>query len=179
MNNDDMSLSIHERQNNEIRKVKETNRMHEMRRKDRQLEDAEIGKILEKNQYGILSTVGQDGMPYGVPLTYIYDKGNIYFHSALEGHKLDNIAYSKKASFCVVGSTEILPGQFSTRYESVIAFGEIHELKDEEKETVLLKVVERYSEEYIEKGMKYIKGAEAKARVFYLKVDKITGKARR
>lgn len=153
--------------------------MYQMRRKDRQLKTEEIDRILESNQFGILSTVGEDGMPYGVPLTYLYEDGNIYFHSALEGHKLDNIAFHKKASFCVVGPTEILPEQFSTRYESVIAFGEITELADEEKEGVLSKVVERYSSEFRDKGAKYIKAAESRARVFCLHVSYITGKARR
>ena len=106
--------------------------MYKMRRKDRQLEDADTIDVLKRNQYGILSTVDKDGMPYGVPLTYIYDGGNIYFHSAVEGHKLNNISFNKKVSFCVVGPTKILPEQFSTRYESAIAFGEVHELIGEE-----------------------------------------------
>ena len=78
-----------------------------------------------------------------------------------------------------MSGVEILPEQFSTRYESVIAFGEINELSGAEKEAILLKVVERYSSEFLEKGMKYIKAASAKARVFCLKTDRITGKARK
>lgn len=153
--------------------------MYKMRRKDRQLEDADTIDVLKRNQYGILSTVDKDGMPYGVPLTYIYDGGNIYFHSAVEGHKLNNISFNKKVSFCVVGPTEILPEQFSTRYESAIAFGEVHELIGEEKIAVLMKVVERYSPEFREKEMKYIKAAEARARVFCINVDRMTGKSRK
>lgn len=153
--------------------------MHQMRRKDRQLGEEEINMIMEHNQYGVLSTIGKDGMPYGVPLTYIYDGTRIYFHSAVEGHKLENITFNQKASFCVVGSTEILPEQFSTRYESVIAFGEMKELLDEEKEAVLVKVVERYSADFREKGLKYIQAAKARARVFCLQIDKITGKIRK
>lgn len=150
-----------------------------MRRQDRQLEESEIIRILEQNEYGVLSTIGEDGYPYGVPITYIYEDGRIYFHCAAEGHKLENIAYSKKVSFCVVGSTEILPEQFSTRYESVIVFGEATELLEEEKEDVLKKVVERFSSEFREKGAKYIKGASKRARVFCLQIHEMTGKARR
>lgn len=153
--------------------------MYKMRRKDRQLRDEDTIEVLQRNQYGVLSTVDKDGMPYGVPLTYVYDEGKIYFHSAVEGHKLDNINFNKKVSFCVVGSTEILPEQFSTRYESVIAFGEVHELTGEEKINMLMKVVERYSPEFYEKGMKYIHAAEGRARVFCIEVDKMTGKSRK
>ena len=153
--------------------------MYKMRRKDRQLGNEDTIEILQHNQYGILSTVDKEGMPYGVPLTYVYDEGKIYFHSAVEGHKLDNINFNKKVSFCVVGPTEILPEQFSTRYESAIAFGEVHELIGEEKIAVLMKVVERYSPEFREKEMKYIKAAEARARVFCINVDRMTGKSRK
>ena len=64
----------------------------------------------------------------GIPLTYIYEDERIYFHSAPEGHKLDNIDYCNKTSFCVIGNTELLPEQSSTKYECVIAFGDIQEL---------------------------------------------------
>ena len=153
--------------------------MHNMRRKDRQLEENEIKVILEKNQYGVLSTIGADGYPYGVPLTYIYEGENIYFHCAVEGHKLENIAFNSKVSFCVVCDTEILPEQFSTRYQSVIVFGEINELSENDKEKVLLKVVEKFSPEFTEKGVNYIKAAKGRARVFELKIERITGQSRK
>jgi len=152
---------------------------HKMRRADRQLEQNETIKILQKNKYGVLSTIGPDGFPYGVPITYIYEDGKIYFHSALEGHKLDNIEFSKKASFCVVGNTHILPERFSTQYESIIAFGEIRELLDAEKREFLTKIVEILAPDYKEKGVKYIQGAAGRTRVFCLDVVKVTGKARR
>ena len=82
-------------------------------------------------------------------------------------------------SFCVVCDTEILPEQFSTRYQSVIVFGEINELSENDKEKVLLKVVEKFSPEFTEKGVNYIKAAKGRARVFELKIERITGKSRK
>lgn len=153
--------------------------MHSMRRKDRQLEANEIKDILQKNKYGVLSTIGEDGYPYGVPLTYIYEDEKIYFHCAVEGHKLENISFSNKVSFCVVCDTEILPEQFSTRYQSVIAFGEIKELSENDKENILRKVVEKFSPDFLEKGANYIQAAKERARVFELKIEHITGKSRK
>ena len=135
--------------------------------------------ILSSGTYGVLSVIGDNGYPYGVPLTYIYEGENIYFHCAVEGHKLENIAFNSKVSFCVVCDTEILPEQFSTRYQSVIVFGEINELSENDKEKVLLKVVEKFSPEFTEKGVNYIKAAKGRARVFELKIERITGKSRK
>ncbi len=47
----------------------------EMRRIDRKLDDQEAYKLLEEAQYGVLSTIGENGFPYGVPLNYAYVDG--------------------------------------------------------------------------------------------------------
>ncbi|MDZ5016887.1 pyridoxamine 5'-phosphate oxidase, partial [Clostridium perfringens] len=91
----------------------------EIRRKDREIEGSQVIEVLKKCEYGILSTVDENGYPYGVPLSYVYANDSIYFHSAVEGHKLENIKKNDKVSFCVVGQTDVLPDKFSTKYESV------------------------------------------------------------
>ena len=113
----------------------------EMRKKERALGMEESEEILKNNTYGILSTVGPDGQPYGLPLSYAYRDNAIYFHCAVEGQKLDNLEANNRVSFCVVGQTCTLPEKFSTIYESVIAFGEVSELTGEEKDQALLELV--------------------------------------
>ena len=76
-----------------------------MRRKDRALSEEAAVQILKDGEYGVLATCGADGQPYGVPLSYVYHKGKIYFHGAKTGHKLNNLSGSPKASFTVVGHT--------------------------------------------------------------------------
>lgn len=41
-----------------------------MRRSGRQLGEVEAREILARGAYGVLSTVGPDVAPYGVPLSY-------------------------------------------------------------------------------------------------------------
>ena len=74
-----------------------------MRRKDRALSRQEALDILNKGEYGILSTVSADGQPYGTPINFCLINDCIYFHCAKEGHKLDNISANSKVCFCVVG----------------------------------------------------------------------------
>lgn len=47
----------------------------EMRRKDRMLNQEETIDILNKSEYGVLSTVGKDNAPYGVPVNFAYVDG--------------------------------------------------------------------------------------------------------
>lgn len=151
----------------------------EMRRVDRKLSEADAADILLKGEYGILSTVSEDGYAYGVPVSYIYMKDAIYFHCALEGHLLENCKFNPKASFCVVGATEILAEKFSTNYESVIVFGIIKEVLPEEKEQALLQVIEKYSSNYKPEGIAYIANSGHKTTVMKLCIEHMTGKARR
>jgi nitroimidazol reductase NimA-like FMN-containing flavoprotein (pyridoxamine 5'-phosphate oxidase superfamily) len=151
----------------------------EMRRKDRSIDNEQAIKLLENGQYGILSTVGENGYAYGVPLNYIYHRGNIYFHCAAEGSKLDNIAYNNKVSFCVVGNTEPIPDKFSYRYESVIVFGRAVEVYDKEKEDALVALIQKYFGEFMEKGVEYIQKDGIKAKVIKINIEHLTGKARK
>ncbi|MCM1221402.1 MAG: pyridoxamine 5'-phosphate oxidase family protein [Lachnospiraceae bacterium] len=152
---------------------------YKMRRTERRLEQAEAENILRENQYGVLSTVGSDGNPYGVPLSYVFRENCLYFHCATEGRKIENIGFCNRASFCVVGKTELLPSQFSTRYESVIAEGYVHELTADEKISALSEIVEKYAPEHREKGAVYIQNAKARVRVFCMEIENLSGKARR
>ena len=87
--------------------------MYEMRRKDRQIPNEEAIALLKQQQYGVLSTMGRDGYPYGVPISFVYeDPGLITFHCAVEGHKIDNLAYCSKACFTSLCRSNSAPGIF-------------------------------------------------------------------
>ncbi len=153
--------------------------MREMRRKDRAMGRREAEELLAGGEYGVLSTVDDDGLPYGVPLSYAYRDDTLYFHSALSGHKLDNILANPRVSFCVVGRTRVLQAKFSTEYESVIAFGTASQVTGEEKDEALRLLVEKYSPDFVEDGLAYIRKDGRITRVVKVSIDRISGKARR
>ena len=71
-----------------------------MRRKSCEVTDIKkIEKILASTNIGRLSTNGSDGYPYITPVNFVYYKKCIYFHTALKGEKLDNIARDSKVCF--------------------------------------------------------------------------------
>lgn len=150
-----------------------------MRRKDRAISKEEATALLSKAEYGVLSTVSDDGKPYGVPVNFCLLDHGIYFHCAAVGQKIDHMEKNKFVSFCVVGDTEILPGEFATRYESVIAAGEIEEVSDPQKQTALEGLLHKYAPKFFKKGLKYIEDFKDKTRVFKISIEALSGKARR
>lgn len=117
-----------------------------MRRKKQQLAEARCLEVLERNTSGVLAVLGEGGYPYAVPLSFVYDAGKIYFHSAKSGHKLDAIARENKASFCVVDKDEIVPLEYTSYFRSVIAFGKVRVLEEEqEKWTAIEKLAKKYA----------------------------------
>ena len=152
--------------------------MKSMRRIDRQMTDEEALGVLTKCEYGILSTVGENGQPFGTPLSYVLMDHNIYFHCALTGTKLDNIYLNAKVCFTVVGSTKVLQDKFSTEFESVMAFGDACIIEGEEKSQVLKEVIKKYSPSFIEEGDKYINNAIEKTCVVKIGIKHLTGKHR-
>lgn len=148
-----------------------------MRRADKVMTDEGALELLHKCDYGVVSTIGSDGYPYGVPVNYASNNEAIYFHCAAEGHKLDNLMENSRVSFCAVGKNEIIADKFSTKYESVIVFGRAKVvIDDNEKKKALFAIIEKYSPDHIESGRKYIENDYSKTKVVKIEIEHITGK---
>lgn len=150
----------------------------EIRRKDRILNNSSALALLDNGEYGVLSTVDKNNQPYGIPVNYTVIDNTIFVHSALEGHKLDNIKSNSKVSFCVVGRTQLLPDQFSINYKSVIVFGTASIVDDQDKRKALIALVAKYSSEHMDSGGKYIDNLIDKVVVIKVSIDHIAGKRR-
>ena len=148
----------------------------EMRRKRQQLSQEECERVLREAPRGVLSVMGEDGYPYGVPLDLLYDDGRLYFHCAREGHKIDALAACDRACLTVLDSGEPEEGEWWYTFRSVIAFGRVHAVEDEERRLQVLRAI----------GMKYIPTIDeveatmarsaARTAVLEMVVDHMTGK---
>ena len=153
--------------------------MKKIRRKDREITRHEAEELLLNCIYGILSTVGEGGQPYGVPLSYTYKNNCIYFHCAMAGHKIDNIQNNSKVSFCVVGNTNVVAAERTIKYESAIVSGVASEAQGTEKENALLWLLEKYSAEFIEEGKNVISKKGKVTKVIKIEINHISGKAQK
>ncbi|MBQ8315851.1 MAG: pyridoxamine 5'-phosphate oxidase family protein [Lachnospiraceae bacterium] len=54
----------------------------ELLRKNKQLSDEECVELLKNETRGVLSVIGDEGYPYGMPMNHWYNEedGAIYFH---------------------------------------------------------------------------------------------------
>jgi len=147
-----------------------------MRRDEKQLNEKETINILKTNEYGILSTIGENDYPYGVPVNYVMLDNKIYIHCAKEGHKLENIRYSNKVSFTVINKYELVPNDFTAKYESVIVFGKAVFVNKEIKRKALRKFIDIFSPEFKDKGYKYVNNALDKTEIVEITVEDIKGK---
>lgn len=150
----------------------------ELRRKDMQVEDALVEELLVQGEYGVISTIGEDGYPYGVPMSYVYEDGKIYFHCGREGHKIDNFSYSDKVSFSLVYETEVVAENLDHHYKSVIVFGRLVELEGEEKIRGLRSLVRKYAGAYEGVGDLSIAQEKDITRVFRIDIEHREGKFR-
>lgn len=149
-----------------------------MRRKDREIEGKEAMHILVRGEYGTLSTVGEDGYPYGLPVNYVVIGDRIYIHCAQEGKKLSNIAYSDRVCFSVVGRAVVVPEEFSTNYESVVVYGRAQQISGVEKGEALFGFIEKYAPNRIDEGRAYIGRMEKATTVVRIEIERVTGKRR-
>lgn len=148
----------------------------EMRRHKQQLSTQECERILTEEPRGVIALLGDDGYPYSVPLNFVYADGRLYFHSALEGHKIDAIRAYDKASFCVIDKGSRPEGDWAYYFNSVIAFGRLRELTDPvEREEKLRLLGRKYfpTEQEVEDDI--VKNAR-RAAVIELTIGHLTGK---
>ena len=148
-----------------------------MRRKRQQLSEAESIEILKKATAGTLALLGDGGYPYAVPISYVYAEGKLYFHSALSGHKVDAIRNCNKASFCVIDKDDVQPAKYTTYFRSVIAFGRIHIIEDEQEKLETARLLgDRYNTNQEEALQKELEHGFARMLMIRFDIEHLTGK---
>ncbi|MDE6340073.1 MAG: pyridoxamine 5'-phosphate oxidase family protein [Muribaculaceae bacterium] len=148
-----------------------------MRRFKQQLSNEENIEILCSSTSGVLSLCGEDMKPYGIPLSHVYDNGKLYFHSALNGHKLDLITQNENVSFTVIAKDEIHPEKYTTYFRSVIAFGKIRIIMEESEKIRILEILGHKCNPYDIEGLTLeIKNGIDRCVALEMSIENITGK---
>ena len=148
-----------------------------MRRKRQLLSEEESISILQKSTSGTLALLGDNDYPYAVPISYVYHEGKLFFHSALAGHKVDAIRNHDKASFCVIERDDVQPELYTTFFRSVIAFGRIHIIEDEQEKLATARMLgNRYNPNQDEALQKEIESGFSRMLAIRLDIEHLTGK---
>lgn len=106
-----------------------------MARVKQQISEDECIELLKQEKRGVLSVLGDDDYPYGMPINHFYndEDGKIYFHGGKSGHKVDAVLRYDKASFCVYDQGYRNDGDWALNIRSVIVFGRIEVIEDTDK----------------------------------------------
>lgn len=151
-----------------------------MRRKDKEVTNQEEAEeILSNALVGRLGTC-LNNIPYITPVNFVYYKDKIYFHSALEGRKIENINSNPNVCFEIDKVISIIPGRqrpcaSTTEYKSIIIFGDIQIVTDvEEKAFALNKLIEKYAPQ--SPKLHSSSGATARTNVLMISIKEMTAK---
>ena len=162
-----------------------------MRRKEFLITDEKILQdFLESSVSGVLSVSAPSGAPYCVPLNFVYEKPHLYFHSALEGRKIEALKHEPRVCFLVHREFSFVPSYYSSKkmaceathfFISVILEGKAHFCEEPAQKAKALSLLmskyqpERNHEAISEKSALYRKALEETA-VVELKASEVCGK---
>lgn len=148
-----------------------------MRRHRQQLSQEESISIIERATSGTLALLGDEDYPYAVPISFVYHDGCLYFHSAVEGHKIDAIRRHDKASFCVIDQDDVHGEQYTTFFRSVIAFGHISIIEDEDEKIAAARMLgNRYNPNHDEALKKEMEKGLHRMVMLRMNIEHLTGK---
>jgi uncharacterized protein len=125
-----------------------------MRRQDRQISDrVRLWEILREADICRIAFC-DEGWPYIVPMNFGCLEDKLYFHSAAAGTKLDLLKANSNVCFEVEINVEIISGKeacgWSAKFQSVIGFGRMSIVKDQEEKRAGIKaLVAQYTDRIV------------------------------
>jgi nitroimidazol reductase NimA-like FMN-containing flavoprotein (pyridoxamine 5'-phosphate oxidase superfamily) len=150
----------------------------EMRRTKQLLSNEQTVEILNRCTSGVLGVIDENGYPYTVPVSYTFKDGELFFHSAIAGHKIESIKHNDKVTFCIIDKDQIVPEEFTTQYSSVVVFGRARILSDEEEKAQAMEAItQKYSPDHMQKGKEEIASSMQRFCVVAIAIEHMTGKA--
>ena len=126
-----------------------------MRRKDKEITDVdEKLNIIKKCKVCRLG-LSENNVPYIIPLNYGYNFENntltLFFHSAMEGKKLEIIKNNNNACFEINCETKLIEAEKACNYgyafKSIIGFGKIIVLENETEKINGLNLIMKHQTE--------------------------------
>ncbi|MDO5649033.1 MAG: pyridoxamine 5'-phosphate oxidase family protein [Gallicola sp.] len=172
-----------------------------MRRKDREMGKEFAFEVIDKADFGVLSVpAGEE--TYSIPLSIARKGETLYFHSAMEGTKVDVFRKEPSARIVFVGevkvpenftkeeleemaadekkAVDLIRKVFTTEYESCIVKGPIRLVEDEREEEEGHRVI---CEKFTPSKMDYfeiaLKAGLHRTNIYAIDIEEVTGKRKK
>lgn len=153
-----------------------------LRRADRALTHEDTLAVLDAASFVTVSTVDDDGMLYGIPLSFVRRGETLYFHMSNEGG-LKVECFRRDGRACVTAVVDVEAffedGDFTTAYRSALAFGQMREVTDAgEFKHALVDLCMKYLPAHKHDIGHAMEVEGPNATVWAFDIEELTGKAR-
>jgi len=152
---------------------------HPMRRAEREITRPEdLAEVFR--EAGVLFLALQDDpAPYVIPLSFGWEPGRLYVHTAREGRKLDLLRRCPAVGFSACAGDQVVPAEtacdLSVRGRSVVGAGRARILVDEaERRHAMDVIVGHYASGTAETG--YRPASLARANLIEISIESLRGK---
>ncbi|MDO4311917.1 MAG: pyridoxamine 5'-phosphate oxidase family protein [Eubacteriales bacterium] len=151
-----------------------------MKRKDREVSKERCMEVLKSCQYGIISTLGENGYPCGTPFSHVADDEKIYIHfgSGVPGNVMKSILNCNKVGFTCVGGADTIQSDFGMNYISVMVQGRAELIRGTDAEHIFRRFVDKYCPSYIKEGYEYAPKHMKAASIAAITIEHISGKSK-
>ena len=149
-----------------------------MRRKDKEILPDLIQRVIDAAQVCRLGLC-KDNIPYIVPVSFGYDGTSLYFHTAIDGRKIEFITANNQVCFEIEHEVAVIPNNdracgWSFSFYSIIGYGAVEELtEDADKLRGLQLIMEHYSGrgdwEFQDQHLQNV-------RVWRIRIEQVSGK---
>jgi len=148
-----------------------------MRRSEKEITDESAIEAIINASLVCRLALSDGDQPYIVPLSFGYQDRTLYFHSALEGKKIDILKKNNRICFEFDVNTEIIEAEkackWGMKYQSVIGFGKAVLVENiQEKQKALNIIMNHYSD----RNFQFPDKAIEKIAVIKIKIESMTGK---
>ncbi len=148
-----------------------------MRRSEKEITDESAMEAIIHASLVCRLALSDGNQPYIVPLCFGYQNRTLYFHSALEGKKIDILKKNNRICFEFDVNSEIIKAEkackWGMKYQSVIGFGKAVLVENiAEKKKALNIIMNHYSDRDFQFTDKAIK----KIAVIKIEIEGMTGK---
>jgi hypothetical protein len=147
-----------------------------MRRKGREIIDPKILESIINKANVCRLAMCEGGVPYIIPLCFGYEKSTLYFHSAIEGRKLEILRKSARVCFEMDVDSELVKtgDRCTMKYRSVIGFGNASFIETSEDKRKALDLIMKH---YHQEPIPYPEPVLAMLSVVKVEIEDMTGKA--
>lgn len=153
-----------------------------MRRSDRAQSREFSLALIDRCTHGVMALSTGEDFPYCLPLSFVRVGGELYFHCARQGRKIDLLRRFPQVCVTFVGDDRpafVSPAEYTTWFQSVIVTGTAEEVTDPAEKTEALRALcQKAAPDHMEGFDAAMDKSLAVTGVWKVRMEDISGKAK-